>query len=71
MRHLLLFQSTRAVIKAERLCRRSGLACKVIPVPRLISSECGMAIEIRPEDRDAVEAVFAAENIVCTFASCE
>ena len=71
MHHLLLFQTTRAVIKAERLCRKNGFACKVIPVPRTISSECGMAIEIHPEDSKSITALCAGEGIVCNFASCE
>jgi hypothetical protein len=66
MRHLLLFQSTRAVIKAERIFRKNGLYCKVIPVPRTISSECGMAIEIKPEDREKAESLCAGEEIICT-----
>ncbi|MCK5059095.1 MAG: DUF3343 domain-containing protein, partial [Candidatus Aminicenantes bacterium] len=31
---LLLFQSTRAVIKAERICLQAGVNVKAIPVPR-------------------------------------
>jgi len=44
-RLLFLFQSTHAVIKAERLCLSARLPCKVIAVPRQISSECGIALE--------------------------
>ena len=47
-RHLVLFKSTRAVIKAERLGKKNGIRCSIIPVPRTISSECGMAIEVDP-----------------------
>lgn len=50
MRTLLLFKTTHDVIKAERLCRKAGLPVQVIPVPREISSECGMALE-PPADR--------------------
>jgi len=45
-RLLLLFDSTRAVIRAEKLCRQHQIPCQIIPVPRKISSECGMSIEI-------------------------
>lgn len=48
-RILFLFENTRAVIKAEKLCRENGIHCKIIPVPREISSECGMALEINNE----------------------
>lgn len=43
---LLLFQSTRDVIKAERACNKAAIPVDVVPVPRSISSECGMALEI-------------------------
>ncbi len=68
-RHLLLFQSTRAVIRGERLCRSRDVYCKVVPVPRTISSECGMAIEIRPEDREQIIALLAEAEISCTLVS--
>jgi hypothetical protein len=45
-----IFESTRAVIKAEGTVRSAGIDCKVIPVPRSISPQCGMALEI-PDDK--------------------
>lgn len=50
-RYLALFTSTRAVIQAERLCNKNNLTCRVIPVPRSISSECGMALEIADNEQ--------------------
>lgn len=53
---LLLFRSTHDVIMAEKTLRRQGIPRRVIPVPRSISSQCGMALEIAPEDAEkAVE----------------
>ena len=45
-RAFLLFPSMRHAIKAEAYCREKGVNCKVVPVPRQISSECGMSLEI-------------------------
>lgn len=53
-RYLVLFKNTRAVISAERLCRKHCIACKILPVPRSISTECGMAIEYQLEDRETI-----------------
>ena len=39
-----IFESTRAVIKAETAVRDAGINCKIIPVPRSVSPQCGMAI---------------------------
>ncbi|MHC4405155.1 MAG: selenide, water dikinase SelD [Planctomycetota bacterium] len=55
MNVLLLFQSTRDSIQAERLCQQIPVACKVVPVPNNVSSECGMAIRIETADRTKVE----------------
>lgn len=43
---IFIFDSTRSVIRAEKICRNAGLDIKIIPVPRSISPKCGMALEI-------------------------
>ncbi len=48
MRSFLLFSSVRHAIKAEQFCQQQGVACRVLPVPRKISSECGMCLEVDP-----------------------
>jgi selenide,water dikinase len=45
MNKFLLFKNTRDLIKAEKSLADAGLLPKIIPVPKYISSECGMAIE--------------------------
>ncbi|WP_257286271.1 DUF3343 domain-containing protein [Endozoicomonas sp. SESOKO1] len=45
-RSFLLLPSMRLAIKAEAFCRDSNIACEVVPVPRQISSECGMCLEV-------------------------
>ena len=49
---LVLFQSTHDVIKAERTCLAAKIPVQVIPVPRSISSECGMALEINERAKE-------------------
>ncbi|MBI9109146.1 MAG: DUF3343 domain-containing protein [Spirochaetales bacterium] len=41
-----IFESTRTVIKAEQAVRDADIFCTVIPVPRSISPQCGMALEV-------------------------
>jgi N-acyl-L-homoserine lactone synthetase len=62
-RSLLLFRNTREVIKAERILLRYGVAVRVIPVPRSISSECGMALHIPQADRDHCLSLLEAEDV--------
>ncbi len=54
---LLLFHSTREVIKAEDACRLADLRLQVIATPKHISSECGMCLQI--EEADSARALTA------------
>ncbi len=63
MNILLLFLSTRAVIKAEECLRANGVDCQVVPVPKDISSECGMAISVAEEERERAEALLAESGL--------
>lgn len=47
---LYLFKSTHKVIKAEKLFKENNIYYKIVPVPKSISSECGMAIEIESKN---------------------
>lgn len=63
---LYLFESTHTVINAEKLCQEKDINYKIIPVPRIISSECGMAIEISGELEIQVDTIFNENNIKYT-----
>jgi hypothetical protein len=64
---IVVFDSTRAAINAEKLCVKNAILCQVIPVPRDISAECGIALEINVGDRKAVEKIFGQENLKVKF----
>lgn len=51
------------VIKGERILKKAGLRIDVIPVPREISSDCGMALEFFCYDRELVEQLLADEDV--------
>lgn len=53
-RSFLLMSSLRYAIKAEKFCREQGITCEVVPVPRQISSECGMCLEIAADQAEQV-----------------
>lgn len=54
-RRLFTFANTHRVIRAERILRGHGLGVEVIPTPKEISSECGMALLV--EDGEFQEAL--------------
>ena len=51
------------VVKGEKILKGAGLRIDVIPVPREISSDCGMALEFSCHDRDRVERLLADADI--------
>ena len=51
---VILVDSTSHALRIEKLFQASGLACKLIPVPRHLSSDCGVCIRIKSEIVDAV-----------------
>ncbi len=56
---VLLVPSTSHAIRAEKALKAAGLECKLIPVPRHLSSDCGVCVRIRRQDRE--EALHALE----------
>ena len=49
-----LFDSVSQVIKAEKMLKEAGIPCKIIPVPKSISSDCGVCVRFLPEQREAI-----------------
>jgi hypothetical protein len=64
---IVLFNSTRDAITAERTCLRNAIPCQAIPVPRNIAADCGIALEINGEDEAAVQSLFEKESISADF----
>jgi hypothetical protein len=53
---VILFSSTAHALMAEKIAKTQGFPCKLIPVPRHLSSDCGVCLRFNAEDRDALEA---------------
>jgi len=57
-----IFHSIHRVMKAEKLLKQQRVEMLLIPVPRQLTSDCGLAIRLRPEQtRRAAEVLEAAE----------
>ncbi len=52
MKYVFLFESVHRVMKAEKLLQGKGIKVDLIPVPREISSDCGVAIELSIESEE-------------------
>jgi len=57
------FNKTRDAIKADSECKVAGFGHKVIPVPRSISSQCGMAIEVDSPFEDRLSGLLKDKDI--------
>jgi len=60
---LFLFKNTRAVLVAERAAKKAGYACKIIPVPRSVSTECTMALECTEDDFPKLHHLLTQQQI--------
>jgi len=57
-RVLLIFRSIHDVLAAERALGEAGVGADLVPVPKEINPNCGMAVTVAPGDRvRALEAV--------------
>jgi len=53
---VVLFLSVSHALRAEKLLKAAGIPCKLIPVPRHLSSDCGVCLRFEPSLRPRVEA---------------
>jgi hypothetical protein len=49
MKCVLIFSSIHQVMRAEKFLKGKGIEIDLIPVPREVSSDCGIAIELSKE----------------------
>lgn len=63
MQCVILFPTSAHVMRAEKLLREQGLSCRLIPVPRHLSSDCGICLELLYSEADDACAVLARQNV--------
>ncbi len=60
---VITFHTTAAAIGMEKLCAARGLAGRLIPVPRALTADCGMAWRAETADRAPLEALATSERL--------
>lgn len=66
--HLLaVFNSAHRVMKAEGSLKAKGLPILLIPAPRKLQTDCGLAIRFSEEDRSGIMAALEAEGLLPEF----
>ncbi len=58
-----IFHSIHRVMKAEKLLKQAGKEILLIPVPRQLTSDCGLAIRFLREALPEIEEVLSAANL--------
>ena len=51
---VILVLSTHYAIRIEKLLVKTGIPCRLIPIPRHLSSDCGVCVRINQKDRKRV-----------------
>ncbi len=62
---VVLFHTTTSALRAEKILQKAGLSVKLIPTPRELSSDCGMALRFELPDWETVEKGLAAARVEC------
>ncbi|NLK51187.1 MAG: DUF3343 domain-containing protein [Syntrophomonadaceae bacterium] len=57
------FVSTHQALKAEKVLKEEALKASIIPVPREISSLCGLAIRVDAQQRGQVEQTLRGKGV--------
>ena len=61
---VLIFRGTHQVMSAEKNLKRAGVPMRLIPVPRRLSSDCGLAIRIFLPYRDRAREVLTRSGVI-------
>lgn len=60
---VILFFSTAYALKAEKALQIVGIDCKLIPVPRHLSSDCGVCLQVAHGDKETALATLEAGKV--------
>lgn len=60
---VILVYSTSHALRAEKLLREAGIGYKLIPVPRHLSSDCGVCLRIHQSDAASASQALQAARV--------
>jgi len=59
--YVILFKAVSYALKAEKILKQEGLPHKLIPVPKYISSDCGVCLRINIGTKDKAVALLSGK----------
>jgi hypothetical protein len=60
---VILVDSTSHALRIEKQLNQQGLICKLIPVPRHLSSDCGVCVRIHKQEIEKIKALLIEHHI--------
>jgi hypothetical protein len=60
---VVLFYTTSAAMRAEKILRKENLAIKLIPTPRELSSDCGIALRFDWDHAEHVRTLLDSSRV--------
>lgn len=63
MHCLATFDTTSMAVLFERVCRKEGIGAKIVPVPRSLSTSCGLACEFPCDSEPRVRELCENKNV--------
>ena len=64
---LAVFNSAHRIMKAENILKKCGLTILLIPAPRALSTDCGLAIRYNSDLNDSVLKTLTSEKLLPTI----
>lgn len=61
--YVAIFHSVHKVMKAEKILKQEQIEMLLIPVPRQLTSDCGLAIRYAAKERSSVEEILARQGL--------
>jgi hypothetical protein len=62
-RSVVLFYSISSALRAEKLLKKEGFIIKLIPVPRHLSSDCGICLRFEQSEEARVRMILEESEV--------
>jgi hypothetical protein len=60
---VILFHTTSSAIRGEKVAKKAGVECSLIPIPREFSSDCGISLRFNWGDIEWVKDVLEENGV--------
>jgi len=60
---IVLFHTTTSALRAEKILQKASLTVRLVPTPRELSSDCGIALRFSPVDEPTVRQGLAQAGL--------